>query len=95
MKKLLIASIAGTVLMAVGSADAADLGPRPTYKAPPPIFAPAPIFAWTGCYVGGNIGGAWAHKSFSHIATADMVEQGFAIVANGGIIDDVVIRLAV
>ena len=26
-------------------------------KAPPPIMAP--IFTWTGFYLGGNIGGAW------------------------------------
>jgi outer membrane immunogenic protein len=37
------------------SAIAADL----PVKAPPP--APAPVYAWTGCYIGGNIG--WAHVS--------------------------------
>ena len=41
---------------------AADLPQRPTYV-PPPVIAPAPT--WTGCYVGGNIGGAFGHASVS------------------------------
>jgi outer membrane immunogenic protein len=69
MKKLLFAGIAGMAALATGSADAADLG-RPTYKAPPPMVAPAPVALWTGCYVGANIGGAWAHKNF-HFGTED------------------------
>jgi outer membrane immunogenic protein len=43
------------------SAFGADL---PTRKAPP---APIPValpYNWTGCYVGGNIGGLWADKNF-------------------------------
>jgi len=38
---------------------AADLR-TPAYKAPPP---PPPVyFSWTGCYVGGNVGGLWVNK---------------------------------
>ena len=61
MKKMLVA---GTALLMVvsGSAMAADLSrpppPEPAYKAP----AMVPAFSWTGFYVGGNIGGAWAHR---------------------------------
>jgi outer membrane immunogenic protein len=59
MKKLLLGT-AAIVALACGSAGAADL---PVYKAPPP-----PIFTWTGFYIGGNIGAAWArsewHDSF-------------------------------
>lgn len=43
------------------SAFAADM-PQPAYKAPP-IIAPAPT--WTGCYFGGNIGGAFGDASVS------------------------------
>jgi outer membrane immunogenic protein len=57
MKKFLLATVALAALAAV-PAGAADLS-RPVYKAPPP----APVyFSWTGCYVGGNIGGLWVNK---------------------------------
>jgi outer membrane immunogenic protein len=67
MKRLLLASVAAIALMPM-AAKAADLGTRPTYKAPPPMVAAAPVFAWSGCYLGANIGGAWAHQSFSRFA---------------------------
>jgi outer membrane immunogenic protein len=61
MKKFLLASAA---LIAFGlPASAADLAVKaPMYKAPPPI----PVFSWTGCYVGGNVGGVWAHKEWTN-----------------------------
>ena len=68
MKKLLLASVAGVALIAAGSANAADLG-RP-YKAPPPVAAPVPVFSWTGCYIGGNIGGKWPRTSGSVLIPA-------------------------
>jgi outer membrane immunogenic protein len=40
---------------------AADLRVKaPLYKAPPPIE----LFSWTGCYVGGHVGGLWARKEW-------------------------------
>jgi outer membrane immunogenic protein len=49
----------------IGSAEAADL-PRP---APPPRVAPVayapPVYNWSGFYVGGNLGAAFAHSSWS------------------------------
>jgi outer membrane immunogenic protein len=60
MKKLLLVSTALTVLLG-GSALAADLRrPAPAYTPPPP---PPPVFSWTGFYIGGNLGGAWARGS--------------------------------
>ena len=52
MKKAVLIALALTTL--VGSpALAADLSrPAPAYKAPPP--PPAPIFTWTGFYLGGE-----------------------------------------
>jgi outer membrane immunogenic protein len=60
MKKFLLASAA---LIAFGlPASAADLAVKaPMYKAPPPIR----VFSWTGCYVGGNIGGIWSSKEWT------------------------------
>ena len=53
--KLLLSS--ALFIAAISSASAADL---PMYtKAPPP--PPAPIFTWTGFYIGGNLGGKWAN----------------------------------
>jgi outer membrane immunogenic protein len=60
MKKLYIAVLSGAVLAVAGSATAADLGPRPVYKAPPPpVVAPVPIFSWAGAYVGLFAGYGW------------------------------------
>jgi outer membrane immunogenic protein len=55
MKKLLLGTV-GLVALS-GSAMAADL-PARTYKAPPPIIAP--IYDWTGFYIGAN--GGWAES---------------------------------
>jgi outer membrane immunogenic protein len=63
MKKLLLATVAGMALVAAGSANAADLGPRPAYKAPAPVAAPVP-WSWTGFYIGAHIGSAWASEDW-------------------------------
>jgi outer membrane immunogenic protein len=50
MKKLLLSSVAiAAITLAVDG---------------PAKAAPA-TYSWTGCYVGGNVGDAWAHKDFS------------------------------
>ena len=55
MKAKILAAAALITLGALGSANAADLPmPAPVYKAPPP----APVYNWTGCYIGG--GGGYA-----------------------------------
>jgi outer membrane immunogenic protein len=58
MKKLLLIGVALTALFG-GSALAADLR-RPAYTPPPP--APPPVFNWSGCYIGGYVGGAWSER---------------------------------
>ena len=59
MRKLLLAT---TILtLGVASASAADLAARPYTKAP---VAVAPIYSWTGFYVGGQLGGASISPSF-------------------------------
>ena len=56
MRNKLISSLAGAafILAASGFAFAADLN-KPVYKGPPPP-PPAPVYSWTGWYVGGNVG---------------------------------------
>jgi len=44
-------------LLASTAAFAADMGPRSYTKAP--VYAPAPIFNWTGIYAGAHIGAAF------------------------------------
>jgi outer membrane immunogenic protein len=61
MKKLSFAAL-GLVALVASPAMAADLS-RPVYKAPPP--PPVYVFSWTGCYVGGNVGGVWLNKDFA------------------------------
>jgi outer membrane immunogenic protein len=56
MKKFLSAAVTGIALVA-GSAFAADLPNRVTAPIAPPVYAP--VFTWTGVYVGINAGGAW------------------------------------
>jgi outer membrane immunogenic protein len=59
MKKLLLAGTALGGLALAGPALAADL----PVKAPP-VVAPA-VFSWTGCYIGGHVGGARGQKEWS------------------------------
>src|SRR5436190_1643242 len=60
MKKLLLAGTALGGLALAGPALAADI----PVKAPPPVVAPA--FTWTGCYIGGNVGGAAGQKEWDN-----------------------------
>src|SRR6476646_1683576 len=61
MKKILLATVALVALGATAPALAADLAARPYTKAPPPIAAP--IYNWTGFYIGGHVGGAFGNDS--------------------------------
>jgi outer membrane immunogenic protein len=61
MKLLLLAGLAATALFG-GSAGAAELAKPPIY---PPSAAAIAYFSWTGCYVGGNVGGLWTKEDFS------------------------------
>jgi outer membrane immunogenic protein len=63
MKKILLASAALAAQIA-SPALAADWPViAPTYEVAPP---PAVYSWWTGCYLGGNIGGAWGRPSYTH-----------------------------
>jgi outer membrane immunogenic protein len=59
MKKLFIASLALVALNAGSSALAADI----PVKAP--VYRPAPVFSWDGCYIGVHVGGGWQVSSYT------------------------------
>jgi outer membrane immunogenic protein len=54
MKKIPVGLVVAVAM--TGSAFAADMAPRYTKAAPAPVVA----YSWTGCYIGGNVGGGWA-----------------------------------
>jgi outer membrane immunogenic protein len=66
MKKITLAVAAASILF-TGAASAADLR-RPAVKAPPPVVAP--IYSWTGFYIGVN--GGWAFDGWSD-STGDLI----------------------
>ena len=74
MNRVLLGSIAAMALFAT-SAFAADL---PVRKAPAPLPVVAPT-TWSGCYVGGNLGGPFGSASISGVAgTVSADGSGFA-----------------
>jgi outer membrane immunogenic protein len=71
MKRFLRAGIAvGALAGIIGSATAADL-PRqtPVYKAPAYV---APVFNWTGAYIGLNAGGGWGKSEYGGVDKYDV-----------------------
>ncbi len=68
-----------------GPAFAADLAVKaPVYKAPPPPTAP--IFSWTGWYIGGNAGFGWGSSTNPNFAAdpADLSGVGTFLASPGG-----------
>lgn len=53
MKKFAFAAVAASVLVSC-AASAADMAVK-ARPAPPPVMT----YNWTGCYIGGNVGGGW------------------------------------
>jgi outer membrane immunogenic protein len=51
-----------------------------------PAHAVPPAYSWTGCYIGGNVGGAWARKQFTAASfiTSGQGIAGFSDIAGGG-----------
>ena len=73
MKKFLLATVALIALGATVPALAADLAARPYTKAAPVAYAP--IYNWTGFYIGGHIGGAF-RSSNGFTGTANTGNDG-------------------
>ncbi len=81
MKTALRTSVSIGALILASSAQAADLGHPPVYKAP---AAPPPAWTWTGFYVGGTIGGVFAHNSVSNDPASTVPWLTTPINVNGG-----------
>jgi outer membrane immunogenic protein len=63
MKRILLAAVGLVALGMAAPASAADLAARPYTKAPPPMVAP--IYDWTGFYIGGKAAIAWISSLLS------------------------------
>jgi outer membrane immunogenic protein len=85
MRKCALTLLASAAIGLIANhASAADL----PLKAPPraPAYVPpAPIpYIWTGCYVGGNVGGAWSHVEVDNVSTGGTTSASNGGVAGGG-----------
>lgn len=74
---------AATALGVAVPAQATDLPPRPTYKAP--AFVRAMPYNWSGFYVGGNLGYGWATASADLTGPAGLTSNTASENLNGGI----------
>jgi outer membrane immunogenic protein len=66
-KLLVSAAVAIGATFGISAAPAADLAARPYTKSP--VYGASPI-SWTGCYIGGNIGGGWDRFNAGELAFA-------------------------
>ena len=80
MRKSSLTLLAAAIGLAAGQASAADL-PR---KAPAYIPPAPPPITWTGCYIGGNVGGAFGDVSATSPAFPGEVSSNGSGFAGGG-----------
>jgi outer membrane immunogenic protein len=78
MKKILLAS-AAVLALSVASASAADLPRRQAMPAKAPEYM-APVFNWTGAYVGINGGGGWGRSDYSAPLTSGAFDTSGGLV---------------
>ena len=72
--KRLATAIAAIALIGT-PAVAADLARKMPVKAPPPP-PPAPVYSWTGCYIGGNVGPGWGRNQVTGFQLAPGFDAG-------------------
>ena len=70
-----------TLVLLTGNTLAADLPRKPQ---PAPMLTPMPVYNWTGCYIGANIGGAWGNADVTDINTGATVSPNNSGFAGGG-----------
>jgi outer membrane immunogenic protein len=82
MKKIFLGML-GVVAMAV-PAVAADLPAKTYTKAPPPI--PAPVYDWTGFYIGANGGWGQSRSCWDFVTLAGVQDVDACLTKSGGLI---------
>lgn len=78
MLKRALLGVSALALLA-GSASAADLSTRYPVKA---AVIPAPMFSWTGFYIGANVGYGWGSNSFNY--NAGPISYGYDVGSSDG-----------
>jgi len=81
MKRIVFAALS-MIALASGSTFAADLPSGPAYKAPASF---APVYSWTGCYVGGNMGWAFGRGEITDSTGAGFSATNSAFAGGGQI----------
>ena len=84
MKKFLLGTVGLLALGMAAPASAADLAARPYTKAPPPVVAP--IYDWTGFYIGANGGWGQAHACWDLIDVTGVTFADGCRDASGGLV---------
>jgi outer membrane immunogenic protein len=84
MKKFLLATVGLVALGMAAPASAADLAARPYTKAPPPMIAP--IYDWTGFYIGANGGWGQSRNCWDFVDVAGIVVADGCRERSGGLI---------
>src|ERR1700712_2321615 len=84
MKKFLLGTVGLLALGMAAPATAADLAARPYTKAPPPIVAP--IYDWSGFYIGANGGSGQSRNCVDFVGVAGGVVAGGCRERSGGLV---------
>jgi len=84
MNKFLPATVGLVALAMAAPASAADLAARPYTKAPPPMVAP--IYDWTGFYIGANGGWGQAHNCWDFLIVTGAIVRDGCTNASGGVV---------
>jgi outer membrane immunogenic protein len=74
MKKFLLGTVGLLALSMAAPASAADMAARPYTKAPPPMAAP--MYDWTGFYIGGNGGWGSNHNCVDFVVAGAVTADG-------------------
>src|SRR6267142_73051 len=84
MKKFLLGTVGLLALGIAAPASAADLAARPYTKAPPPMLAP--IYDWTGFYIGANGGWGQSRNCVDFVGVAGTVIGDGCRERSGGLV---------